>query len=263
LAEHEADGVADIGLPVAADQEDVRYVDATKPIDRARWEGLQDGRQPQTRFVVVDFSHHQWGKIITKDPALASPALWVAHPELTVISRAMMYCLRHQGCFHGGQLGCDSGGWYRISGILREVRDGSSRWAMDVRNAIVSVHTTSFTDEQATLMIFQALFTTRRRDKTRFQGLWEQQRGDDALARWYAARATASHRDCRILDPLRFAAPVPHAMRTAISGVFHITGRIRERQCVEGTHAGQDGERGQWATQRRTHRHSFYGLFSF
>ena len=111
-----------------------------------------------------------------------------------------------------------------MANIVREVRDGSSRWATDVRNAIATVYTVNFTDEQATVMILQALFATRKRDKTRFQGAWEQLRGPEGtLSRFYAARPTASHRDCRILDPLRFAAPVPLVLRTAVSGVFHIT----------------------------------------
>ena len=37
---------------------------------------------------------------------------------------------------------------------MREVRDGSSRWATDVRNAIATVYTANFSDEQATEMVF-------------------------------------------------------------------------------------------------------------
>ena len=149
-----SDGVADPGLPIDANHEGIKYEDPDIK-DHARWQGLQDERESYCILSIQDFGCRDCLHYKVNDSLLENDMApeWHArhYYQLSQISRQMMFCLRHQGCTHGYNLACDSGGWYRWKNILNEIEDArtTSRWAIEVRNQATQIYQTEYyTDKQ-------------------------------------------------------------------------------------------------------------------
>ena len=72
-------------------------------------------------------------------------------------------------------------------------------------------------------MIYYSLFIQRRDHKIRNQVAWQQRVGSTQFHSLHAVRAVTGHRQCTLLDPLRFAVPAPPPVQGQISGLFHLT----------------------------------------
>ena len=68
-AEAEAENHGDSGLPVNAEDIDVEYHDEALD-DGARWTGLQVGRTPGSRLIIIDFTYEAWGRLQQGDSRL-------------------------------------------------------------------------------------------------------------------------------------------------------------------------------------------------
>ena len=92
---------------------------------------------------------------------------------LDAIGHAIVKCLRQDGRVDGSDLGCDSGGWYKMTSIMEAINTSDAQWACSVRNAILQLgpHVSEGPQE---IIVFQSLFPQKVKDEVRFQGAFEQ-----------------------------------------------------------------------------------------
>ena len=76
---------------------------------------------------------------ITDPPYHTERCTWMDHDHKIVnaIGHAIVRCLRQDGCVDGSDLGCDSGGWYKMSSIMEAINTSDAQWACSIRNAML------------------------------------------------------------------------------------------------------------------------------
>ena len=141
------------------------------------------------------------------------------------MSRALVTCCRHRGCFDSGStLGCDSGGWYVLHNLVKEVYRVSpykNSWASKI-NSLLIQGKSGTSDPEVAKMLYLSTFPTRHYDKARFEVIIEVDReGRDC--RPYAIRACSGHSACSIIDPLRIAGIPDQRCLQMTPGLFHMT----------------------------------------
>ena len=215
----------DGGLPAFCSSREVRYAHPMRAnTTMARWRGLQDGRERQTRLVVIDLGYNEWNGFSISDSPLNHTSVWEYHNQYYMrnITKCLLGCLRVHGCFDpDGRLASDSGGWYLFTDIIHEVISGKPAWAQRIQFEIQGLYN-AVSPAQTAIVLFQAFFPICVTQGCLFQGAFEQ-RGIKGLSRLFAVRAVSKHAPSHHYDPYRFIAQPRIDVQSAISGLFHLT----------------------------------------
>ena len=126
----------------------------------ARWRGLQDGRERQTRLVVIDLGYNEWNGFSISDSPLNHTSVWEYHNQYYMrnITKCLLGCLRVHGCFDpDGRLASDSGAWYLFTDIIHEVISGKPAWAQRIQFEIQGLYN-AVSPAQTAIVLFQAFF---------------------------------------------------------------------------------------------------------
>ena len=91
-----------------------------------RWTALKDCRNRECTFQIRGVNHADWNTWSYKENYWSDHALYKGASKdlLESLSRQLVTCCRHRGCFdRGSELGCDSGGWFVLYNLVNEVND--------------------------------------------------------------------------------------------------------------------------------------------
>ena len=173
-------GIEDYALPLRYSDAEVRYYNPEEEehqFSEPRWASLKDHRNYDCTFEIRGVNHSDWNQWVYKDKYWSDSALYkgVSKELLESLSRQLVTCCRHRGCFdRGSTLGRDSGGWFVLYNLVKEVVNAppyKNSWASRVQHLLAS---SKDCDERTVAkMLYLAIFPTKSYDKARFQVIIE------------------------------------------------------------------------------------------